>query len=579
MIGGVTGVLALRALGPDYWANLISGVNRITASQTIAETQSLLSGDSFGWLLLFGFLLALAFPFLVWESIEIYRGKRSRLVPVVYTWYFLLIAMYQVRFAGQLAMFASVFSGLGFVYLAATIELIEKPVPFADHPEELRSFSLPSTRVLGQLAVLFLLISGLSIVQVPIKTNQVVTDGQKYQTAAWMEEYASEQGWEYPENYVFSRWGDNRMYNYFVSGESNSYSYAQTHYDSFLTSSNVTQWYGRLNGQAGFIVMTPSVPTNRGTISNHLYEHYGGTGTSLESTGQFRAVYQTADGSYKVYTPVTGALIAGQTSVNRSNVVDARVDIPQSSFVYERRITGAENGWYMLRVPYSTTYNLPGNASVTVSNPEIRNGSIANVRHSNGTWPLSAGRGEFIFDQTGDNHGYLINGKWVNSSEWAGLSFNGSGYARIPNGKSIDGSEGFTLTTRFRTDPNVDYKNDLRFPRIVSKASSGAYRNTDGYQIALSRGHLIGVVGNGTSAEIVRGGEVSDSHWYNVTLTWDGSLVRFYVNGKLVDSGSFTGSPENDSPLVFGASGDLNRQFSGLITQVMYRNSSIDPNR
>jgi len=122
VVGGVVCLLALRTLRSGYWAELMDGIGRITANRNIAETQSLLSGDTVGWLLLFGFVLALAVPFLVWKSIAAYRGEQGWLVPVVYSWYFLLLTIYQVRFAGQLAMFTVVFAGLGFVYLAAGVD-------------------------------------------------------------------------------------------------------------------------------------------------------------------------------------------------------------------------------------------------------------------------------------------------------------------------------------------------------------------------------------------------------------------------------------------------------------------------
>ena len=571
IVGVIMGMVTLRTLRPGYWAELMAGVGRIVARRDIAETQSLLSGDTFGWLLLFGFVLALAVPFLAWGTVEAYRGEHIWLVPAVYCWYFLALAIFQVRFAGQLAMLASLFAGLGFVYLAAAVDLTDRPVPFTDDLTARPHVSLPSWRLTGQMIVLFVLVGGLSFVQVPIKTSQVTTDEDAYRTAAWMDEYADEQGWEYPDNYVFSRWGENRMYNYFVNGESQSYVYAQQHYGLFLAGSNLTNWHDQLDGRTGFIVTKDGYAPNQGTIYSHLHEHYGGSGSSLQSTGQFRAVYQTTDGSYKVFTPVTGALIAGRTSSTESGVVSADVDIPESSFVYERQVTGAENRWYMIRVPYPTVYDLTGNDSVAVSESEIRTGSIANTRSANATWPLSATQGDFVFDHTGGNHGRFVNGEWAEDNKWTGLSFNGSSYAWISDGESINGSDGFTLSVRFRTRENVDYEQELQYPRIVSKAPSRPYANTSGYQIAMSKGRILGIVGNGTSATRVWGGTVTGNTWYNATLVWNGSTVRFYLNGEQVDTASFTGSPGNDVPLVFGASSDRRHHFIGTVDWVTYR--------
>jgi len=573
-VGVVAGLLAAQTLLPEYWGELMNGLDLLTSSRDIAETQSLLSGDAFGWLLLFGFVLLLAFPYLVWGSVRAYRGEHTWLALTVYCWYFFVLAALQVRFAGQLAMFAALFAGVGFVHLAERVDLTSPPAPFESGPDIWTDVHVPDRQTVGYVLVLFALVASLSIVQVPIKTGQVTTDGDDYHAAAWMSAYADDQGWEYPENYVFSPWGQNRMYNYFVNGESESYGYAQRHYASFLESKNLTSWYKQLSGRTGFILTKNGVDLNQGTIYNYLHDHYGGRDAMLDSIGRFRAVYETADSSYKVFSPVNGALVAGRTSPNTTGVVRADIELSTSSFVYERQVRSAQNGWYMLRVPYPVNYDLLGNDSVTVSRSDTANGSIANQRSGNATWPLTANRGEYVFDTTGGNHGYISGEEWRTKGNWSGLYFNGSEHTEIPDSPSIDGTDEFTLSVRFKTGENINYKKELPYPRIVSKSYNSAYRNTDGYQIVLSHGRILGIVGNGTSAAKVWGERVSNDSWYNVTLTWNGSTVRLYVEGDLVDSGIFTGSPENDQPLAFGSSSNGKSGFVGSIESVSYKNQS-----
>jgi len=576
--GSILVLLALRTLHPKYWADLIAGIGRITASRNIAETQSLLSAGTLGWLLLFGFVLVLAVPVLVRQSLAAYRGERRWLVPVIYGWYFLLLAMYQVRFAGQLAMFASVFAGWGFVFIASAVDLTERPIPFAEEQDIRSNLSVPSGKILVQFAVLFLLVAGLSVVQVPIKTSQVVTDQSEYRTASWIDEYAVEQGLEYPGNYVFNQWSNNRMYNYFVNGQSQSYRYAQQNYGPFLSGTDLTQWYKRLNDRVGFVLTEDGVDLGESTIYSHLHNHYGAEGTTLENPGRFKAVYETPNGSYKVFTPVTGALVAGQTSPNGSGTVRTDVELPRSSFVYERQVTGTKNGWYIVRVPYPSTYALVGNKSVSVSKDEVSSGRFANERHPNATWLLSANRGKYVFDQTGGNHGSVSNTEWVTGDGWTGLSFDGNGSVTIPGADRIDGSDGFNLSVRFKIRNDVDYIEDRPFPRIVSKSPNSAYRDTDGYQIALNKGRIVGIVGNGSSATKVFGQSISADRWYNVSLTWNGSVVSLYVNGNRTGTRDFTGSPTNDEPLVFGASSTYNYHFVGSIESVAYREKTQPSN-
>ncbi|WP_315910513.1 hypothetical protein [Halapricum hydrolyticum] len=49
-----------------------------------------------------------------------------------YAWVFLVLGIVQARFAGQLAIFVAVFSGLGFVHLAAWVELTASPDLFGE---------------------------------------------------------------------------------------------------------------------------------------------------------------------------------------------------------------------------------------------------------------------------------------------------------------------------------------------------------------------------------------------------------------------------------------------------------------
>ena len=301
VIGAVVGVLGVRTLFPAYWADAATGIRLLTEQRNIAEVQSLLSGDTLGWLLLFGFVLVLAIPFLAWGTIRAYHGERIWLVPAVYCWYFLVISIYQVRFAGQLAMFASVFAGLGFVYLAAAVDLADTPVPFTDGPSTSAMMSIPSWQLAGQLVVLFLLVGGLSFMQVPIKTSQVTTDGDAYRAAAWMDEYADKQGWEYPESYVFSPWGVNRMYNYFVNGQAKSYGFAQSNFDDFATASEGRSWYQRLHDRVGFIVVDDG-EYSTSTLHDQLLRTFEDDTTGLSGIGHYRAVYVSGEGPRK-YLP------------------------------------------------------------------------------------------------------------------------------------------------------------------------------------------------------------------------------------------------------------------------------------
>lgn len=100
-----------------------------------------------------------------------------------------------------------------------TVHVSRPPVPF-DASIDGHSLPTPDRRQVGVFIALFLLVGGLGIIQVPVKTNQLTISEERYVTAAWMDDNADEHDWGYPQNYVFSPLSYNRLYNYFVNGES-----------------------------------------------------------------------------------------------------------------------------------------------------------------------------------------------------------------------------------------------------------------------------------------------------------------------------------------------------------------------
>lgn len=107
----------------------------------------------------------------------------------MYGWYFLFLAAIQVRFAGQLSLMIAIFAGIGLVHLAAWIDVARQPAHLSgisvDH------LTVPDRRQVFTPVGLFLLVAGLSIVQVPIKASQVTGPNEPYDAAAWMAEYSS----------------------------------------------------------------------------------------------------------------------------------------------------------------------------------------------------------------------------------------------------------------------------------------------------------------------------------------------------------------------------------------------------
>jgi dolichyl-diphosphooligosaccharide--protein glycosyltransferase len=381
----VVGPLAFRAVLPTFWTRLAEELGRLFGrfgDARIAETQSLFGADSFGWLLLFGFTLVLALPYVGWASREAYRGSKPWLAASVYGWYFLVLAGIQLRFAGELSPFVALFAGLGFVHIAERIDLARKPVPLRTETgrpadgDASRSIPLPDRRTLGGLAVLFLLVGGLGMLQIPVKTSQLQYSDSEYRAAVWTAEYADAEDMTYPENYVLSSWGDNRMYNYFVNGEARCYNYARENYTPFINSTDASGWGDRFVGRVGFVV-TEDISAPPETNQARLHRAYGSRSSGGPGLAHYRAVFVTDDGSRKVFEVVPGATVSG-TVTGGPTTIATTVELDGTSFTYERRIEPDANGRFNVTVPYPGTYEV-GNRTVEVPETSVRSGGRVTV--------------------------------------------------------------------------------------------------------------------------------------------------------------------------------------------------------
>ncbi|WP_254545784.1 STT3 domain-containing protein [Halomarina pelagica] len=380
VVGVAAGVLAVRSRFPEFWSDLGRGLDTLFAERAIAEVQSLFASGSAGWLLLFGFALVLALPYLAWGLWRGWRGALGWLVVGTYGGYFLALAAVQTRFAGELSPFVAVFAGLGFVHLAERVDLAARPVPLRDPPERTDdgrpSLRLPDRRRLGALALLFLLVGGLGMIQVPVKTSLVTVPEGQYRTATAIDAHAEERGLSYPESYVLSEWGRNRVYNYFVGGEAASYGYARANYDAFVESTTPDPWYERFRGRVGYVVVGADDARFSNAIGARLHDRYGSRGDGVAGLAHYRAIYASPDGEYVAFAVVPGATVVGPAS-GESVAVETGVEIDGASFAYERRAT-VEDGTVRVTVAYPGTYSV-GGETVYVSEAAIEEGRTVRV--------------------------------------------------------------------------------------------------------------------------------------------------------------------------------------------------------
>ncbi|MFC1800573.1 LamG-like jellyroll fold domain-containing protein, partial [Nanoarchaeota archaeon] len=88
-------------------------------------------------------------------------------------------------------------------------------------------------------------------------------------------------------------------------------------------------------------------------------------------------------------------------------------------------------------------------------------------------------------------------------------------------------------------------------------------------------------VTNSTTPAIVYASSISDATWYHAAATYNGSLVRIYLNGAEVDSTAHTGSigPYDSTGLGIGDRpyNSGTQEFRGTVDDVMILNTSLSP--
>jgi dolichyl-diphosphooligosaccharide--protein glycosyltransferase len=294
---------------------------------------------------------------------------------------------------GQLSPLVSLFAAVGLVWAFARLDLTPAPVPFRESVDdtpaigprdagqwlERSEFDLRSGVV---AVVLVAAVVGPGLYVLPDQVRGGTFSDRNYETTQWMADYADERGWTYPDNYVLSRWGQNRAFNYPVNGQAVGYGFARNLYPEFVSASHADTLYERLEGRVGFVVLEP-IPVRDGTVQQHLYQAHGSRWVEADGTvryeavSHFRAVYTSEDGGNKVFVPVPGATVVGRTEVNGTVELATTVEVPNDRFTYRTVAETNPDGHYRTVVPYPGTYDLTvGNRTQTVTVPEraVENG-------------------------------------------------------------------------------------------------------------------------------------------------------------------------------------------------------------
>ncbi|WP_435156831.1 LamG-like jellyroll fold domain-containing protein [Haladaptatus sp. DFWS20] len=554
-----------------------------TGRSKIGETYPLLgTGGGFDMVFqpfrAFGFVIFVALPFVVWASWISWRERRTGWMAVcLYVWYFFVLALIQVRFAEQLALFVVPFAGLGVVHLV-TKGRLQRPEAFKSSfswRQPFGSIPLPSIREAAVVFFIFLLIVPTGVFLSGVHVEGLGVGQNTYETATWIDEYAAEQNLEYPNTYVFSEWSQNRFYNYIVSGESETYWFAQDHYSDFIFSEHPEGWAEGLEtrDRAGFIVTRDyPFPVPEQTMYVRLHKRLGSRGDGVAGLEHYRAIYSNDDGSRKVFKVVPGARVVGTASPGERVTVEKQVRIDGGQFVYRRSAQANSYGVFNITVPYPGKYAVDGTTK-TVSQQAITAGRTVRWHNRNGLayWPFDEVQNSETFDKVGGHRGSII-GTTATRDGVCGeaLSFGkGNSYVNA----NVTTRQQFTVSMWIRPNRvDTTAKNDYR--HVLS--SKG------GFFLVLEENGELAFHVPGTKADHFAAGKVPTNQWTHVTATYDGRHRTIYMNGRQVGRDRISnGSLDWNGQLRMGSGyEDGNRHaFNGAIDEVQIYGQAVNPEK
>jgi chitodextrinase len=186
-------------------------------------------------------------------------------------------------------------------------------------------------------------------------------------------------------------------------------------------------------------------------------------------------------------------------------------------------------------------------------------------------YSFDEGAGTTASDRSGNgNNGTLVNATWTTAGEHGGaLSFNGSSAdVTVRNSPSLQLTSGMTLEAW--VDPSS----------ISSAWRDVIYKGNDDYYLEATSVGGGNPVGGGTfgsaNGNVVGSAALPANTWSYLSLTYDGAVLRLYVNGALVSTLPQAGAiATSTTQLSIGGDSLYGQFFAGKIDDVRIYNTAI----
>jgi hypothetical protein len=192
-------------------------------------------------------------------------------------------------------------------------------------------------------------------------------------------------------------------------------------------------------------------------------------------------------------------------------------------------------------------------------------------------WKMEEGSGTTVtdsseFHNTGTTFG---NPQWVAGRVGQALQLNGSSqYATVPNSQSLNVTTAVSLMAWIKPEK-------VATQYVIKKAS---LNSTDGYELSLStNGRVFFRINQDSSENTYRVNSltpypVTGSKWMHVAATFDGSIIKIYINGVLDSSFTFNTPVQiisNNLELGIGAGPNGGSKLQGSIDDARIYNKAL----
>jgi glucose/arabinose dehydrogenase len=285
----------------------------------------------------------------------------------------------------------------------------------------------------------------------------------------------------------------------------------------------------------------------------------------------------------QVTAPVAGATVTGSVTVS-ANAFDA-VGVAGVRF----RVDGVNVGAEDTTQPYSiswATNSVPNGAHVITAVARDTNGStttssgvsvvVNNVASSTGlvaSYGFNEATGTAVTDGSGRGNAGSINGATRTTAGRFGgaLSFDGvNDFVAIADSASLDLTTSLTISAWVRPTTLTDWRTVLMKEGSSTGLNYALYSSTGSN---LPGGYLdIGGVDRELKATV----PVVTTAWRHLTLTYDGTTMRMYIDGVLRGSRAQTGAlAASTGPLKIGGNAVWGEWFTGLIDEVRIYSRSL----